>query len=116
MEKLRELQRNNRNLEFDEFINRKNFPQDLNKYSIYTDNTLLPAVDKCYTYNNLWLLEKDFKKSFHIDLNLENFNSKSHYRRNQDFVEPAMSSHQKNIVKKYYNINKAFLKSFWLGG
>ena len=115
MEKYRELQRNNCNLEFNEFINRKNFPQDLNKYSICAGNALLPAVDKCYTYNNLWMLENDFKKLFHIDLNLERFNSKRQYRRNQIFVEPVISNRQKNIVREYYNINKTFLKTFWLG-
>ena len=115
MEKYRELQRNNCNLEFNEFINRKNFPQDLNKYSICAGNALLPAVDKCYTYNNLWLLENDFKKLFHIDLNLKRFNSKRQYRRNQIFVEPVISNRQKNIVREYYNINKTFLKTFWLG-
>ena len=40
MEKYRELQRNNCNLRFNEFINRKNFPQDLNKYSICAGNAL----------------------------------------------------------------------------
>ena len=114
MEKLRESQRNNRNLKFDEFINRKNFPQDLNKYSIRRENKLFPGVDKCYAYNNLWLLEKDFKKFFDIDLNLKNYNSKNQYRNNKMFVEPVFSSYQKDIVRKYYYMNKIFLKSFWL--
>ena len=114
MERARFLESHNKNLDFDSYIENQNFPQDIDKYSILDNNFQDAGVDKCYTYNNLWMLEKDFQKQFNIQLNLNKFNSKGNYRKQQDFWEPTVNTHHKKIIDNYYKINKTFLKWLWL--